>query len=359
MMKIDRKIKKVWALFLVMVLALGFTACGSANSGDTSGTEETSDVEESTQGQSENSDDLPEKIGLGYWDSPNGELHTKERGALEEAFPEIEIQWLEFDSGPDILTAMESGSIDFATIGTPPTALGLANGYHFKIFYLHDIIGESEGLIVTEDSGIESLEDLKGKSIATLFGSTSHYSLLNALESAGIEESDLTLYDMTAQDIFAAWQRGDLDGAYIWESVKSQLINNGGTEIISSEQLAEQGSITAEAGIVSNDFYEKYPEIVEKYIEILDESVQLYRDEPDESAELMAYGLNLTEEETLVSMNEIIVKDQSEQLEYLGQDGVLAQVLKDTADFLYDQNELSEIIDISVYQDAILTELYE
>ena len=80
--------------------------------------------------------DTPKKITLGYWESPNGELLTKEKGSLEAAFQDTDIEWVEFQSGTDILTAMQSGSIDFATIGTPPAALGLAKGYPFKIFYL-------------------------------------------------------------------------------------------------------------------------------------------------------------------------------------------------------------------------------
>ena len=80
--------------------------------------------------------DTPKKITLGYWESPNGELLTKEKGSLEAAFPDTNVEWVEFQSGTDILTAMQSGSIDFATIGTPPAALGLAKGYPFKIFYL-------------------------------------------------------------------------------------------------------------------------------------------------------------------------------------------------------------------------------
>ena len=208
----------------------------------------------------------PKKITLGYWESPNGELLTKEKGSLEAAFPDTDIEWVEFQSGTDILTTMQSGSIDFATIGTPPAALGLAKDYPFKIFYLHDIIGESEGLVVKKDSGISSVKDLKGKKIATTFASTSHFSLLSALEAEGLSETDVTLYDMSAPDMYASWQRGEIDGVYVWEPVKSQLLDNEGTEIVSSEEMAEKGALTAEVGIVSNSFYEKYPDVVKSIL---------------------------------------------------------------------------------------------
>ena len=42
-------------------------------------------------------------------------------------------------------------------------------------------------------SGIEKIEDLKGKKVATPLGSTSHFSLMGALENAGIAASDVTV----------------------------------------------------------------------------------------------------------------------------------------------------------------------
>ena len=66
---------------------------------------------------------------------------------------------------------------------------------------------------------------------------------------------------MSAPDMYASWQRGEIDGVYVWEPVKSQLIDDGGVEIVSSEDMAEKGALTAEVGIVSNSFYEKYPDV--------------------------------------------------------------------------------------------------
>lgn len=334
--------KKVCLGSVVLALGLLIAACGSTG-GKTSKTEDSN---------------LPSKITMGYWESPNGELLTKETGAFEKEYPDVEIEWIEFQSGADILTAMQSGSIDFATIGTPPVSIGIANNNPFKIFYLHDVIGESEGLIVKNSSKIKTIADIKGKTIAVPYSTTSHFALLNILEANGIKTTDLTLLDMTASDLFAAWQRGDIDGAYIWESVKSQLIENDGTQLVSSADAAEVGGLTAEVGIVSDEFYEKYPDIVKKYIDVLDASVQDYRSKPEESAKLMAGGLALSEENTQVAMNEIIVKDKSEQAAYLGEGGELETTLKATSDFLYEQGSIDEKTDVEKIKKAILSELY-
>ena len=301
---------------------------------------------------------LPAKITMGYWESPNGELLVKETGAFQKAFPGVKIEWLEFQSGTDILTAMQSGSLEFATIGTPPATMGIVNNYPFKVFYLHDVIGESEGIIVKKSSGIKTIADLRGKTIAVPFGTTSHFAFLNLLKANSLKTSDFTLLDMTGPDIFAAWHRGDIDGAYIWESVKSQLIDADGEQLASSADAAEVGGLTAEIGIVSTKFYEAYPEIVRAYVDILDEAVKSYRKEPEKAAGLMAKGLGLSVKDTTTAMNEIIVKDKSEQPFYFKNGGELQTVLFATGNFLYEQNSISRKPEQSVINQAILTELY-
>ncbi|MDR3165935.1 MAG: ABC transporter substrate-binding protein [Synergistaceae bacterium] len=306
----------------------------------------------------------PDEIRLGYWESPNEELLVKQTGALEAKYPNTKITWVEFQAGTDILAAIQGRAIDVATIGTPPGSLGIANGLPYKIFYVHDIIYESEGLVVKETSGIDSVDDLPGKKIATVFSSTSHFSLSNALKFAGVKETDLILYNMPAPDIYAAWERGDIEGAYVWEPMKSKLLEAGGKQIVSSGQVAEQGALTGEFGIVSDSFYEAHPDVVAAYVELLDAASYAYREDQANTAKLISVGLGLGLPETVKAMNEIKVLSKSDQIkpDYIGTSsapGNLARLLKETADFLVEQKNLKSSPELSVFQQAILTELYD
>ena len=347
-----RNLKRLLALTTVAAMSLALTACGSSGGGGAEGS-----AAEAVGGEN-----LPSAIRIGYWESPNAELLVKETGALEKLYPDIDVSWIEFTSGADILTAMQAGSIDFSTIGSPPGTTGIVNEYPFSVYYVEDIIGESEGLIVRQDSGINSLEDLAGKTIATSFSTTSHYSFLKALENAGVDPSGIHIMDMDASNIYAAWERGDIDGAYIWESIKTQLTDNNGKEIISSAQVAEEGSPTCEFAIVHNDFYAKYPNVVKEYIGLLDQATDLFNNNTDEAAKLMSNGLGLTEEETKKAMGELTELSRADQAEYVGtsnRPGSLSKILKDTADFLYAQGNLTSSPDEAVFQKASLTELYD
>ncbi|MDF9841553.1 MULTISPECIES: ABC transporter substrate-binding protein [unclassified Paenibacillus] len=365
-----RTLFRITPLLAVLAVLLVITACGNNNQASGKNAAQatetpagTAAAETAAAEPAAAAEELPKEIRIGYQVSPNGELLAKALGLLEKKYPDITVSWLKFDSGRDVNVAIASGGIDFGLLGTPPGASGIAQGLPDQVYYIHDVIGQSEALVVKSDSGIASLADLKGHTIATTFGSTSHFSLLSALKQENIDPATLTILDMQAPDIVAAWQRGDIEGAYTWQPSQSKLVEDGGKIIISSAEVAAKGGITGEFGVVHNDFIAKYPHVVKGYISVLDEAVKLYRDQPQESAEALSAELGLTPEATLKAMNEIIVLDASQQTapEYMGtpdQPGAFGQLLKDTADFLVEQKSITESPELSVYQKALRNDLY-
>ncbi|KHD84449.1 aliphatic sulfonate ABC transporter substrate-binding protein [Bacillus ginsengihumi] len=349
-MNLQRKQNWLWLFILLMIFSL-ITGCSSQNTLGKQKDLETTDKE-------------PKEIRLGYQVSPNGELLAKALGLLEKKYPNIKISWIKFDSGRDVNNAMASGSIDFGLVGTPPGSIGIADKLPYKIYYLHDIIGESEALVAKKGSGIKSLKDLKGKKVATTFSSTSHYSLLKALEEEKIDpkKEGITILDMQAPDIDAAWKRNDIDAAYIWQPIQTQLLQDGGKRIISSKDLAKKGIITGEFGVVNKNFAKKYPGIVKGYISVLDKAVHYYHKQPKKSANVLSKELGLSPEKSLTTMKQIIWLDASQQTKYFGSPGhpgKLAHILKDTANFMAAQKDIKSAPNLDTYQQALLSNLYK
>ncbi|MDR1079630.1 MAG: ABC transporter substrate-binding protein [Deltaproteobacteria bacterium] len=306
----------------------------------------------------------PEELRIGYFQSPNGELLAKGQGLLAKRFPNTKIRYIKFDVGRDVNAAFAGGSLDIGIIGTPPGTAGLVNSLPYKIYYLHDIIGESEALVVKESSGIADIQGVKGKTIATPFGSTSHFSLLAALKQNGIDPKELKILDITGQEVHAAWTRGDIDGAYIWQPAQATLLAEGGRIITNSREVAGKGGITGEFGIVSDKFYAEHPDVVKAYIEILERATADYKAASPENVAILARELGLTADETRSVISQIIVLDASDQKDpkYLGtssRPGALAQLLKDTADFLLADKAIKVSPPAEFFKPFILTELYE
>ena len=300
-------------------------------------------------------DSLPQVVNIGTQQIPNDEALAAAKGYFEQEMG-VKVNIVEFQAG-DIRNAMISKDIDFAMLGSSSAVLGVANGMDVQLVWIHEVLGSAEQLVAREGSGIKTIQDLKGKKVATPFTSTAHYSLLNALKLNGIDEADVTLLDMQMPDIYAAWQRGDIDAAYGWEPTLSKLLENG-TSLLTSADLAAQGVITANVEIVRSEFAQQYSQLVAGYIRAVDRAVQLYRQDPDDAAATVAQAMGLTQQEAKTQMQGSIWLTADEQLspDYLGtnaEKGHFVEVAKDTADFLYTQKSLVSQPDTAVFEQFV------
>lgn len=301
---------------------------------------------------------IPDKIRIGYQVIPNAELLAKAQGLAKQAFPNSEVQYISFDSGRDVNTAVAAKGIDFGLVGSVPASIGIARGLPYNVYFIHDVIGSAEALV--GKNGLKAIADIKGKKIATPFGSTAHFSLQSLLQLENIPENALTIIDMQPPEIVAAWQRGDIDGSYVWQPNLSKLQKAGGTILVSSADLAKKGVVTADVGVVRKEFAQKYPNAVKQYVAVLDQAVKAYRSDPEAAAKLLAQELNITPEETKSATKELIWLDSTEQKDpkYLGtsdKPGDFAKVLKQSADFVAAQKTISSAPDLSTYQQNIYT----
>lgn len=294
----------------------------------------------------------PDVVRIGYQAIPNAELIAKQLQWHEQALGTT-IEWRQFESGRDVNTAIASGSIDIGLVGSSPAAAGLAQGLPYDVIAFYDVIGDSEALAVRDS--ITTFADLKGKTLAAPFGSTTHYSLLQVLKLNNIGQDEVTLLDFNPSDLLAAWTRGDIDAAYVWQPTLQKLYDDGGTKLIGSDEVAAQGFPTFDVAVATRDFSSQYPEVVAVYLQNLSKGVDLYRSDPDQAAELIATELSITPEEAKVQAAGLIWLTAAEQISpaYFGTTdapGALGAAFKTTADFLVEQKVLDRAPDLAVFQ---------
>lgn len=119
-------------------------------------------------------------------------LLLKEKGWVEEEFAAdgIEVQWVQSHGSNKALEFLNAGSIDFGSTAGAAAVVGKANGIPIKGIYFYSK-PEWTALVTRPDTGIQSIEDLKGRAVAVTRGTDPHIFLLRALNSVGLQESDV------------------------------------------------------------------------------------------------------------------------------------------------------------------------
>ncbi len=320
--------KKLFMVLLVGLLAVFLVACG----GDSDKSEQSAEA-------------LPEEINFGILRVPNDETIAIVEDMFEEYFGEkgIEYNLIVFDSGAEANQALASGSIDFATMGNVNAVTACARDLGVEMIWIHEVLGEIEALAVKNDSGINKIEDLTGKRVAVPFASTCHYVLLNILKNAGIEDQ-VQLLDMQTTEIVAAWKRGDVNAAYLWQPTLGEVLETGKV-LVSSKEMAEEGFITANVEVVRKEFSGRYPDLVVSFITMLSEAADIYREDPRKAAEIVSKNLEITPEEALKQMQGSTWHTREELLtqDFFGTSenpGHFAKIMKETSDFLLAQDSI-------------------
>ncbi|MBU3824212.1 MAG: sulfonate ABC transporter substrate-binding protein [Candidatus Oceanisphaera merdipullorum] len=221
----------------------------------------------------------------------------KAKGTLEErlAGQGIDIKWIEFPGGPQLLEGLNVGSVDFGTTGETPPVFAQAAGADLLYVAYEPPAPTSEAILVSQNSPIQSVTDLKGKKVALNKGSNVHYLLVRALEEAGLKYSDIQPVYLSPADARAAFERGSVDAWVIWDPF-----------FAAAEEQLQARSIRDGQGLVSNhQFYlatrpyaENNPDVINTLIQEIHGVGEWVQENPDETTHQVAPLLGLSHEIT-------------------------------------------------------------
>ena len=284
-------------------------------------------------------DALPSSVGIA-----NGDFE-KATGA--------KIDFRRFNSGAEIFAAIASGDVQVGYVGSSPFAAATSRGLDVKAFYLASISGVDEALVVRNGSGINSLADLKGKKLAAAPVSTDHYQLLALIKSLGLTEKDVQVFAIRQPEIVAGYNRGDLDGGFVWDPALTELKKNGKV-IATSKDVADKGAPTFSAWVATAAFAKENPGFLKAYAGVIDKYQTSFANDkaawgPDsDNAKVLAKLLGGTPQDQASALKNLSLLPIDAQLSdsWLGggEKSGLAGILKDTSVFLKDQKKISDVL---------------
>jgi len=143
---------------------------------------------------------------------------ARQQAVLEKRFAgkQIGIKWIEFTSGPPLLEAMSTGSVDLGAVGdTPPIFAQAANAN--IVYVAGSPITNGQGILVPANSNIRTIADLKGKRVGFTKGTSAHNVVIATLEKAGLTYEDITPVYLTPPDAGPAFANGSIEAWAIWD----------------------------------------------------------------------------------------------------------------------------------------------
>lgn len=264
-----------------------------------------------------------------------------------------EIDFRKFNSGADIFAAIASGDVQVGYVGSSPFAAAVSRGLDVKAFYLASASGTDEALVVRNGSGIETPADLKGKKLAAAPVSTDHYQLLAVLKQEKLSERDAQVFAIPQPDIVAAWNRGDLDGAFVWDPALTELKKTGKV-LLTSRQVADRGAPTFTAWVATAAFAKENPAFLKSFAGVVERYSVSFRDDkaawgPESPhAKTLAGLLGGTPSDQAAALNNLslIPAKQQASKDWLdgGESSGTARILKETAEFLKEQKKVSTVL---------------
>jgi sulfonate transport system substrate-binding protein len=119
----------------------------------------------------------------------------------------------QFNSGPLVNQAFAAGAVDFGVMGDTPAIYAAAAGVPVDVVAASHTVGPGYTLVARAGSGIHSLADLKGRKVAYSKGTANQGFLIQALDTVGLKQQDVTPVDVPLQNIGGVLESGTVDAA--------------------------------------------------------------------------------------------------------------------------------------------------
>ena len=227
-----------------------------------------------------------------------------EKGIFEKHGLDAKV--LVYQSGVEQINGQVNGAQLVTLLGAAPFVSAVSNGMPLKIIAgfhgnpLSDSYADIFGVAASKQSGVTTLEGLKGKKVGLHIGSGSEIYMNGLLADAGVDRADVEYVQVPANNTLAAITTGDVDAIAVWEPWIANAVANAGATLV------KHGGCTScyETGITitTDKIIAEQPEELKKYLAAFAEAQQWVRNNKEEAADITARWLPGTERDVILAV---------------------------------------------------------
>ena len=206
---------------------------------------------------------------------------------IEDEFkndPDVKIEWTFFrGAGPAVNEAIANGQLDFgAGEGDLPSIVARSKGLKTKIILAADT-RDPIYLAVKPDSGIKTIDDLKGRKVAQFRGTNLQIATDRVLEAHGLTERDIKFINLDTGNTLAALASGDIDGAFGGPEFLD-LDRRGIVKVVYSTKSDDPAFGRQASLLVTEDFESRHPDLTARVVKAVVKAAQWSTDESNREA---------------------------------------------------------------------------
>jgi len=211
-------------------------------------------------------------------------LIIKDQGWLEETLgDDVTVTWTQSLGSNKANEGLRAGALDVGSTAGSAALLARANNSPIKVI---DIYTQPEwsALATLPGSGIDSVDDLRGKTVAVTVGTDPYFFLLQALDEAGVDPSEVNIQNLQHADGGTALVSGSVDA---WSGLDPMMaaheVDNGVELFYRNIDFNTYGFLNA-----TEDFITNHADVAQVVVDAYEKARAWALENPEETAALLA-----------------------------------------------------------------------
>lgn len=214
----------------------------------------------------------------------------------------IQVELVSFNSGPPAIAALMAGDVDVCFLGHGATYY-LLEGCADVIAV--ESLSNAEQILVQADAGVEDMAGLRGRTLATPFGTSGENFAEMVLDLYGMDRSDLQMVNYDVAGAVTAFLNGKVDAVSLWAPYTTEILARARGQAVVLEDcrdFRDQFALPM-SWVSTDDFIDADPDRTVRFVRALYRCLDWRAEHPEESARLAAELLGLGEDELLSSLD--------------------------------------------------------
>lgn len=191
-----------------------------------------------------------------------------------------------YPSGHQGLEAVLSGKADLATVADTPIARAAVEGRQFSVIATIAEVERGNVIVARKDRGIVTSDDLRGKKIGRVAGTSADFFLDIYLKTSYLHTRNVRIVDLDPGNVVQALLRGEVDAVSTWPPNTTTLQDKLGGD---ASVLHEPGLYIMTWNIVAaKDLARRDPDVIPRFLRAVLRANRVIVDRPAEARSITA-----------------------------------------------------------------------